>query len=84
MSKRTHGETPGLIELLQKAIQESGKSLDELEKRAGIGSGSLSRFMRGARMISLPSAEKVCRALGLRVALEAPRRKPGQDRGGAE
>lgn len=60
-------EAPGLIEQLQEAIRQSGRSLTQLAIDAGVGSNQLSRFMRGKRTLTLETAEKVCRVLQLQL-----------------
>jgi transcriptional regulator with XRE-family HTH domain len=79
MAKR--GEVTGLVEQLREAIRDSGKTLYQLSKDAGVGKDQLSRFMRGERTLTLPVAEKVCRALGLRLAPESRRRPAYAPRG---
>jgi transcriptional regulator with XRE-family HTH domain len=59
-----------LTELLRKVIVESGLSLNQLSQTSGIDSGTLSRFMRGARTITLPAAERILTALKKRLVLE--------------
>jgi transcriptional regulator with XRE-family HTH domain len=72
MSKRKKREAPGLVELLRRAIQRSGKSLNQLSKDSGVAASQLSYFVRGARTLTLPAAEKVCRALRLTLVEEGP------------
>jgi transcriptional regulator with XRE-family HTH domain len=60
----------GLVETLKDAIRESGQSLNQISKATGVGSNQLSRFMRGERTLTLPVAEKLCDALGLRLVGE--------------
>ena len=59
---------PGLKEQLREAIRNSGESLNQLGRRAGLDSARLSRFMRGERGLSLDAADSLCHALGLRLA----------------
>jgi transcriptional regulator with XRE-family HTH domain len=74
-------EEPGLVEQLREAIRASGESLNHLGKRTGVGPDRLSRFLRGERDLTLTAAEKLCFALGLRLAdgdggsVEMPRGK---------
>jgi len=57
-----------MVEQLKAAIRESGLSLNELGRRAGIATPMLSRFVKGERGLTLTAAEKVCNALRLRLA----------------
>lgn len=59
-----------MVGILKEAIRGSGQSLNKLAKESGVGSDRLSRFMRGERDLTLTAAEKVCVALGLRLAPE--------------
>ena len=61
-------EEPGVTEQLKEAIRNSGESLNQLGERTGVDSAQLSRFMRGVRDLTLSTADKLCRALGLRLA----------------
>jgi DNA-binding phage protein len=73
---------PGLVDSLKEAIRDSGRSLNQIGKAAGIGHDRLSRFMRGERDLTLTSAEKVCEALGLRLTKEeTPLQKPPRKKG---
>jgi transcriptional regulator with XRE-family HTH domain len=71
MSKKKK-EAPGLVELLRDAIRTSGKSLNQLGKDSGVTASQLSHFLRGTRTLTLPAAEKVCRALHLTLVKEGP------------
>jgi DNA-binding phage protein len=78
-------EGPGLVEQLKDAIRGSGRSLTQLSKDCGVATPQLSRFMKGERTLTLPNAEKICRALGLHLAPvpEGPppkqRRRPAKE-----
>ena len=48
-----------VIEVFQAAIRDSGLTLSELARRTGVHESQLSRFVRGERMLALPSAEKL-------------------------
>jgi transcriptional regulator with XRE-family HTH domain len=63
----TSGREPDLIEQLRQAVRESGLSLNEIARRSGVDQGQLSRFMRGERTIEMPTAARMCAALGLRL-----------------
>jgi hypothetical protein len=56
-----------LIHELRKAIETSGKSLNQLGLAARVSAGQLSRFMRGERQLGLEAAGRVCEALGLHL-----------------
>jgi DNA-binding phage protein len=73
-------ETPGLVEQLREAVRQSGQSLNQLSAACGVGRDRLSRFLRGRRDLTLTAAEKVCRALGLRLAAD-PDAPPAAARG---
>jgi transcriptional regulator with XRE-family HTH domain len=64
-----------LTEQLKEAIRQSGKSLNQIGKEAGVGSNQLSRFMRGIRGLTLNAADKICDALGLELAPRPKTRK---------
>jgi hypothetical protein len=57
-------------ELLRKAIAESGRSLNQLSQTSGVDSGTLSRFMRGTRTITLPAVERILTALKKQLVIE--------------
>jgi transcriptional regulator with XRE-family HTH domain len=57
-----------MTEQLRAAIRDSGKSLYELARLCGVGSDRLSRFMTGKRDLTLQAVERICDALGLRLA----------------
>ena len=70
MSKRKGRR--GLVDQLKQAIGNSGRSLNQLGRDAGIDPGRLSRFLRGERDLTLAAAEKICLALGLTLTESAP------------
>lgn len=72
MKRRKTPAEPDIVEQLKAAIMDSGLSLNELSRRSGVDQGQLSRFMRGLRHLSLPSAAKACLALRLRLVSEGP------------
>jgi transcriptional regulator with XRE-family HTH domain len=53
---------------LRAAIQSSPLSLRELERRAGIGNGVLSRFLRGETTLMATSLSPLAAVLGLELA----------------
>jgi len=48
-------------------IRRDGRSLHELAKLAGVSKSILGRYMRGERGISLTTAAKLARVLGLEL-----------------
>ena len=53
----------------------SGESLAKISLETGISSAVLSRFVRGERTLTLPTADKLARYLGLELVKRA-RRQP--------
>jgi DNA-binding phage protein len=70
------GELP-LIEQLRDEIRNSGQSLNQLARNAGLGPDQLSRFLRGERTLTLPAVAKVCEALGLGLSRQRPVKEGG-------
>jgi transcriptional regulator with XRE-family HTH domain len=72
---------------LRDAIADSGRSLNQLSRDAGVSDSQLSRFMRGERTLTLETAAALCRALGLHLApvagAEPPPAKKGRKRKGS-
>lgn len=60
--------------VLRAAIQVSGLSLGELERRAGVDRASLSRFLRGERGLTLDTVDLLAPVLGLRLRARKPRK----------
>jgi transcriptional regulator with XRE-family HTH domain len=58
-----------VVDQLRQKIRASEQSLNQLSRASGVSVAQLSRFLRGQRMLTLPVAEKVARALGLALAL---------------
>jgi ribosome-binding protein aMBF1 (putative translation factor) len=56
-----------VVERIRHAIQESGRSLNELGKKARINHSQLSRFMRAERDLTLNAAGRLCEVLGLQL-----------------
>jgi transcriptional regulator with XRE-family HTH domain len=54
-------------DLIRQAVHASGKSAYAIARQSGVAQAVLSRFMTGERGISLQTAEKFCRALGLEL-----------------
>ena len=62
----------GLIDDLKNAIQRDERSLRALARDAGLSPIQLSRFIRDVRGLNSPAMDKLCEALGLKLA---PKRK---------
>lgn len=60
--------SPTLDERLRQTIRDSGISLNQLGQQVGIDNSQLSRFVRGARGLTLSAVEKLCRFFGLELA----------------
>lgn len=56
-----------LIDMLRKAIEDCGVSLNELGRQTGIDNSRLSRFMTGKRDLSLAAAQQLLDYFGLDV-----------------
>jgi transcriptional regulator with XRE-family HTH domain len=67
-----------LVERLRQAVRESGRSLSELGRQAGLDHGRLSRFMRGERDLTLSAAARLCAVVGLCLVPTASESAPPQ------
>jgi transcriptional regulator with XRE-family HTH domain len=56
-----------LAEPIRSAIRRDGRSLNQIAQATDVSEGVLSRFMRGERDITLGTAEKLCKLLGLKL-----------------
>src|SRR5262245_8564777 len=65
---RKQDRPPDLIEQLRQALAASGLSMNQLGKETGVNQAQLSRFVRGERTLTLPTAAKLCTFLGLYLA----------------
>ena len=54
--------------ILIAAMRDSGKSVYAIARQSGVSDGQLSRFLRGERMLSMESLDKLCTALNLTLA----------------
>ena len=59
---------------LRAAIEASDKSNRQIEREAGLAVGTVSRFARGARNITLGAAERTAEAVGYRLRLVGERK----------
>ncbi len=55
-------------------MAKSGESLADIERATGISNAVLSRFVRGERTLTLPTADKLARHLGLELVKRERRR----------
>ena len=56
-----------IVDQLRKAIETSGKTQYSLSKATGVDQSVLSRFIHGERTISLETAARLCKHLGLEL-----------------
>jgi len=54
---------------LQNLIRRDGRSLGDIAQVAGTDKGTLSRFVRDKRTLTLGTADQICRGLGVDVRL---------------
>ena len=64
-----------ISQVLRKAITKSGESLADLQRATGISDTVLSRFVRGERTLTLLTADKLARHLGLELVERERRQK---------
>jgi len=57
-------------EILRTAIKESGLSQNELARRAGVSQAQVGRFLHAERTLSIPSFNRLCTVLGLKLVRE--------------
>lgn len=65
-----------LSETIRDAMRRDERSLYALAVDSGVSRGQLVRFYNGQRELTLPAADKLCRALGLE--LRPVRRRKGR------
>lgn len=56
-----------LREAIKARLAETGQSVNSLAREAGIDEGYLSRFLRKEKSMGLPTADKLCKLLGLEL-----------------
>ena len=76
-------KSTSLAEELQRAIAESGISLNQIGKASGVSQAQLSRFMRGTRTLTLPAADRLCGFFNLRLTRVPRPDAEGSEKGGA-
>ena len=67
-NRRLHSASRGLVDELRKAILNSGQTEYRVAKDSGVAQPIVNRFLRGERGISLETAAKLCKYLGLHLA----------------
>jgi transcriptional regulator with XRE-family HTH domain len=67
VSKKKTKIDPTLAEVIKSKMESSGLSQYRIAKDSGVSSGVLNRFMSGERTVSLENADKLCKALGLKL-----------------
>jgi len=53
--------------MLRQAMKNSGLSRYEIAKQSGVAAAVLCRFVSGKRTITLPTAEKIAKVVGLEL-----------------
>ena len=80
MSKRIQ-QASELEQAIIKAIEDSGMNQPELAASSGVDQGTISRFLEKdpdkRRSVTLPIADKLCKALGLKL-IRGHKRKRGK------
>ena len=61
-------------DILRDAIRQSGMTLTDIAKEVGIDKGQMSRFNRGERSLTIPTAEKIGKLLGLELRKKGGKR----------
>ena len=78
MSKKTQ-RLSDLEQAIIKAIEDSGMNQPELAAKSGVDQGTISRFLEEdpakRRSVTLPVADRLCKALGLKLIKERKRKK---------
>ena len=71
-NRRLHSSSRGLVDQLREAILNCGQTEYRVAKESGVAQPIVNRFLRGERGISLETAGKLCKYLGLHLALVRP------------
>ncbi len=66
-NRRLHSPSRGLVDELRDAILNCGQTEYRVSKESGVAQPILNRFLRGERGISLETAAKLCKYLGLHL-----------------
>lgn len=67
-NRRLHSTSRSLVDELREAIRNSGETEYRVAKESGVAQPILNRFLHGERGVSLETAAKVCKYLGLHLA----------------
>jgi len=67
MRKKKAKIDPTLAEVIRNKIANSELSQYRLAIDSGVSSGVINRFVSGERTVSLENADKLCKALGLKL-----------------
>lgn len=59
-----------LLDQIRSAVRECDLEPAEIARQSGVNKAALSRFLSGARGLSVESIEKIAPVLGLRIVLE--------------
>ena len=69
----TRMEETGVVAQLKEAIRASGRTLGDIGREAGVATSQLSYFLSGQRDLTLTTAGKLFKALGLELVAKRPR-----------
>ncbi len=75
MSDAPDRRPTGLCNQLRRFIAESGLTMRQIAQEADVAHTVVSRFAKGDRDVSLASAERIARALSLKLVESAGRRR---------
>ena len=53
--------------IIRQAIKQSGQTSVEIARQTGVSRSQISRFLRGERTLTIPTAEKIGKLLGLEL-----------------
>ena len=70
-----------LLDQLRQAIRKSGKTASWITKDAEVDEGNLSRFLSGQAGVSVETAEKICKSIGLKLSLTKAHKTPRNRKG---
>jgi plasmid maintenance system antidote protein VapI len=80
MTRRERQEELKVVQQLKDAIRATGLTHRDIARAADIGPDILSRFMSGQRDLTLKTAARICRAVGLELTPEKkPKGKPREE-----
>ena len=80
MARSKPKSSPKVSDALRRAIAESGQRLYDVARSARIPYGTLSHFMAGERVLTLPDVDRLCRALDLELRPRRCRNQPTSPR----